>query len=119
MQALMSGRVVDARFLQEMTTPARLSDGRLASANRVNMYPSEPAGDYGFGIWIVSIDGHLQIGHEGDIPGFQAALFTYPVDRITIAVVANTPGGARELEQRIARVVLAANPPPASGRPGH
>jgi CubicO group peptidase (beta-lactamase class C family) len=116
MQALMSGRVVDARSLQEMTTPARLSDGRLASVNRVNMYPSEPAGDYGFGIWIMSFDGHRQIGHEGDIPGFQAALFTYPDDRITIAVVANTPGGAHELEQRIAKVVLAANPP-ASGRP--
>jgi len=117
MQALMSGRVVDARSLQEMTTPARLSDGRLASANRVNLDPSDPGGDYGFGIRIMSFDGHRQIGHDGDIPGFQAALFTYPDDRITIAVVANTPGGAYELERRIAKVVLAANPP-ASGRPG-
>ncbi|HEX3920260.1 MAG TPA: serine hydrolase domain-containing protein [Caulobacteraceae bacterium] len=117
MQALIGGRVVDAGSLQEMMTPARLSDGRLASANRVNMDPSEPAGDYGFGIRIMSFDGHRQIGHDGDIPGFQAALFTYPDDRITIAVVANTSGGARELEQRIAKVVLAANPP-ASGRPG-
>ena len=115
-QALTSGRVVDARSLQEMTTPARLSDGRLASANRVNMDPSEPAGDYGFGTRIMSFDGHRRIGHDGGIPGFQAALFTYPDDRITIAVVANTFGGAYELEQRIAKVVLAANRP-ASGRP--
>jgi CubicO group peptidase (beta-lactamase class C family) len=111
MQALMSGRVVDASALQEMTSPARLSDGRLASANRVNLDPSDPGGDYGFGVRIMSFDGHARIGHAGDIPGFQAALFTYPDDRITIAVVANTPGGACELEQRIAKVVLAANAP--------
>jgi len=115
MQALMGGRVVDAASLQEMTTPARLSDGRLASANKVNIDPTD-VGDYGFGLRIMSFDGHRRIGHDGDIPGFQAGLSTYPDDRITIAVVANTPGGADELEQRIAKVVLAANPP-ASGRP--
>ena len=117
MQALTGGRVVDARSWQEMMTPARLSDGRLASANRVNVAPSDPAGDYGFGVRITGFDGHRRIGHDGDIPGFEASLFTYPDDRITIAVVANTMGGACELEQRIAKVVLAANPP-ASERPG-
>jgi len=117
MQALTSGRVVDARSWQEMMTPARLSDGCLASANRVNVAPSDPAGDYGFGVRITDFDGHRRIGHDGDIPGFEASLFTYPDDRITIAVVANTMGGASELEQRIAKVVLAANAP-ASGRPG-
>ncbi|HEY1425672.1 MAG TPA: serine hydrolase domain-containing protein [Caulobacteraceae bacterium] len=115
MQALMGGRVVDARSLQEMTTPARLSDGRLASANRFKPEPTD-WGDYGFGIRIGALGSHRRIGHEGDIPGFQAALSTYPDDRITVAVVA-TAGGAYKLEQRIAKVVLGANPP-ASGRPG-
>lgn len=115
MQALMSGRVVDARSLQEMTTPARLSDGRLASANRFKPEPTD-WGDYGFGIRIGALGSHRQIGHEGGIPGFEAALSTYPDDRITIAVLANTEGGADQLQQRIAKVVLAANPP-ASGRP--
>ncbi|HEV2362947.1 MAG TPA: serine hydrolase domain-containing protein [Caulobacteraceae bacterium] len=110
-QALTSGRVVDARSWREMTTPARLSDGRLASANKVNKDPSELAGDYGLGIRITSFEGHRRIGHEGGIPGFQAALSIYPDDRTTIAVVANTFGGAYELEQRIAKVVLAASPP--------
>jgi CubicO group peptidase (beta-lactamase class C family) len=116
MHALMSGRIVDAKLLQEMTTPARLSDGSLASANRFKPQP-EDLGDYGFGLRIGTLGSHWQIGHDGDIQGFQTALSTYPDDRITIAVVANTPGGAYELEQRIAKVVLAANPP-ASGRPG-
>jgi hypothetical protein len=98
-----------------MTTPARLSDGRLASANRFKPEPTD-WGDYGFGIRIGALGSHRRIGHEGDIPGFQAALSTYPDDRITIAVVA-TAGGADELQQRIAKVVLAANPP-ASGRLG-
>jgi hypothetical protein len=88
----------------------------LASANRFKPEPTD-WGDYGFGIRIGTLGSHRRIGHEGDIPGFQAALSTYPDDRITVAVVVNTPGGVDELEQRIAKVVLAANPP-ASGRPG-
>jgi hypothetical protein len=88
----------------------------LSSAN---LFKPEPTdwGDYGFGIRIGALGSHRRIGHEGAIPGFEAALSTYPDDRITIAVVANTAGGADELQQRIAKVVLAANPP-ASGRPG-
>jgi CubicO group peptidase (beta-lactamase class C family) len=107
MQALMGGRVLDAASLRGMTTPGRLSDGRLASAKRVSTDPSEPAGDYGLGIRIMSFDGHRQIGHDGNIFGFQAALFDYPDDQITTAVVANTSGGAYGLEQRIATAVLA------------
>src|SRR5579863_9731236 len=85
MQALTSGRVVDARSWQEMTTPARLSDGCPASANRVNVAPSDPAGDYAFGVRITDFDGHRRIGHDGDTPGFEASLYTYPDDRITIS----------------------------------
>ncbi len=117
MQALMSGHVVDARSLQEMMTPARLSDGRLASANPFKPEPTD-WGDYGFGIRIGALGSHRQIGHEGGIPGFQAALSTYPDDRVTIAVVMNTEGGgagAYELEQHIAKVVLTASPPASEG----
>jgi CubicO group peptidase (beta-lactamase class C family) len=106
MQALMGGRVLDAASLRGMTTPGRLSDGRLASANRFKPEP-EDLGGYGFGMRLGTLGGHRRIGHEGNIFGFQAALFDYPDDQITIAVVANTSGGAYGLEQRIATAVLA------------
>ncbi len=105
---LFAGKVVDQSLLTEMLTPARLNDGRLASLNRVDMDPSEPAGDYGFGIRIGRYNGHREIGHEGDIFGFNAALDTYPDDHFTVAVVANTPKGAFELEKQVAQIMLGA-----------
>lgn len=104
---LFAGRVVDPSSLDAMLTPARLSDGRLARLNRLDTDPSEPAGDYGFGIRIGRFEGHREIGHEGDIPGFNAALDTYPDDdRLTVAVVANTQDGAEKLEKQIAHIML-------------
>lgn len=104
--ALFTGRVFHPRLLEEMITPAKLIDGRLAGTHRIAMDPTEPAGEYGFGIRIGRLDGQPEIGHEGDIPGFNAALDTYPQEGVTIVVLANTPGGAFGLEKAIARLLL-------------
>lgn len=110
---LFAGKVVDPSSLDAMLTPARLTDGRLARLNRRDPDPSEPAGDYGFGIRIGGFEGHREIGHEGDIPGFNAALDTYPDDdQLTVAVVANTQEGAEELEKQVARIMLSGPQPP-------
>jgi CubicO group peptidase (beta-lactamase class C family) len=105
--SLFAGKAVDQSLLSAMLTPARLADGRLASLNRLNMDPSELAGDYGFGIEIGAFEGHREIGHEGDIPGFNAALDTYPDDDLlTVVILANTPGGAPKLEKQVAQIML-------------
>ncbi len=109
--ALFQGRVVNPDLLKIMTTPARLNDGRLASANRVNMDAAEPQGEYGFGLRIGTLDGHREIGHEGDIFGFNAVLDSYPDDdALTIVVLANTPAGAVALEKQIAAICLTPTP---------
>ncbi len=91
--ALFQGRVVNSDLFEVMTTPARLNDGRLSSENRFDMDPSEPDGEYGFGLRIGQFQGHREIGHEGDILGFNAAIATYPDhDQLTVVVLANTPG---------------------------
>lgn len=105
--ALFSGRVFDPRLFEAMITPARLLDGKMASARRVNMPSSEPGGDYGFGIRIGRLDGQPEIGHEGDIPGFQAAVYTYPQQGFTVVVLANTNDSAFDLEKAIAKLLLA------------
>jgi D-alanyl-D-alanine carboxypeptidase len=105
---LFGDKVVDQPTLAQMLTPARLTDGRLASLARYQMDPSEPTGDYGFGIRIGRFEGHREIGHEGDIFGFNAALDTYPDDQFTVAVVANTPGGAYQLEKQVAQIMFGA-----------
>jgi D-alanyl-D-alanine carboxypeptidase len=105
--ALFQGGIVNLDLVNAMMTPARLSDGRLSSENRFDMDPTEPSTEYGFGLRIAWFDGHREIGHEGDIFGFNAAMDTYPDDdRLTIVVLANTPAGAFELEKQIAAIFL-------------
>ena len=117
--ALFAGRVVDSQLFDAMITPARLLDGKLASTRRVNMPSSEPGGDYGFGIRIGRLDGQPEIGHEGDIPGFNAAVDTYPEQAFTVVVLANTDNGALGLEKAIAKLLLAgASSPDGSVAPG-
>lgn len=105
--ALFAGKVTDQASLDAMLTPARLNDGRLASLERFKTPPSEPTGDYGFGMRIGRFQGHREIGHGGDIFGFNAALYSYPDDdKLTIVVLANTEGGALKLEKQVAQIML-------------
>jgi D-alanyl-D-alanine carboxypeptidase len=105
--ALLRGNVVTSALIQQMVAPAHLADGRLTSQGRFNTDPTDPGGEYGYAMRIDSLDGHREIGHEGDIFGFNAALYSYPDDRFTVVVLANTPGGAYELEKRIAKLTIA------------
>ena len=108
--ALFSGRVIDPRLFETMITPSRLLDGKLASTHRFNTPPSDDpdfGGDYGFGIRIGRLDGQPDIGHSGDIPGFNAAVDTYPQQGFTVVVLANLDPGAVDLENAIARLLLA------------
>lgn len=111
-EALFQGKVVNLDLVKAMMTPARLNDGRLASQNRINMDTAESHGEYGFGIRIGQFDGYREIGHEGDIFGFNAAMDTYPDDgQLTVVILANTPAGAYELEKQIAAIFLTSAPP--------
>jgi D-alanyl-D-alanine carboxypeptidase len=111
-EALFQGRVVKPDLVKAMMTPTRLNDGRLASENRVDMDAAESHGEYGFGLRIGQLGGHREIGHEGDIFGFNAAIDAYPDDDgLTVAVLANTPAGAYGLEKQIAAIFLTPAPP--------
>jgi hypothetical protein len=115
-EELFKGAVMPPDLLEVMMTPARLNDGRLSSENRFDMDPAEPGGEYGFGLRIGQFDGHRQIGHEGDIFGFNAAIDTYPdVDRLTVVVLANTSAGALGLEKQIADVFVTRTLPSGDG----
>ena len=107
--ALQRGDILTSASILQMATPAHLADGRLTSQGRYDTDPTDPAGEYGYAMRIHSLDGHREIGHEGDIFGFNAALYTYPNDRLTVVVLANTPGGAYELEKRIAKLIIASS----------
>lgn len=74
--ALYSDRVVDAHSLSEMTTPAKLADGRST--------------DYGFGLLLSALYGHREIWHNGGLPGYSTRDAYFPDEHLEIAVLGDT-----------------------------
>ena len=74
--ALASGKVVSPASYKLMSTPSALTGGG--------------ATDYGFGLFIDSLDGHARIQHGGDIFGFNSMLARFPDDGVTVAVMSNS-----------------------------
>jgi CubicO group peptidase (beta-lactamase class C family) len=72
-QGLFGGKVLSAASLAKMTTPFK--------------------SDYGFGLIVVTKDGHKFITHGGGIEGFNTSLNFYPDDKIVVIVLGNLSGG--------------------------
>jgi D-alanyl-D-alanine carboxypeptidase len=112
--ALFAGHILEPAQVQQMITPAKLLDGRPTSEGLVPPQQTEPmsVGGYGYGLNIADLDGHRQIGHDGNVFGFSAQLNTYPDDHLTVAILSNTSGGLEGPEgpvwKAITRIALAA-----------
>jgi CubicO group peptidase (beta-lactamase class C family) len=92
--ALMGGKVISPESYRQMTTPTKLPDG---SATR-----------YGFGLFLSDVDGHPNFMHEGGIPGFNSILVYFPNEKLSIAVLSNSPAAsAGLLAAQIAREAFA------------
>jgi CubicO group peptidase (beta-lactamase class C family) len=74
--ALAAGKVVSHASYKLMSTPFKLTGGGAI--------------DYGFGLFIDSLDGHARIQHGGDIFGFNSMLARFPDDGVTVAVISNS-----------------------------
>lgn len=73
-QGLYGGKVLSAASLKKMTTPYKEN--------------------YGCGLMIHTVKGHLQYEHGGGIEGFNTEMAYYPDDKLTVIVLANLNGGA-------------------------
>jgi CubicO group peptidase (beta-lactamase class C family) len=82
-EALVDGRVLDARELQEMTAPARPRRHR-------NPPP------YGLGVFSGEAFGRRVLYHTGSTAGFSADWRCYPADGMAVAMVANADAGRME-----------------------
>ncbi len=93
--ALVSGQVVSPDSYAQMTTPATLADG---SSTR-----------YGYGLFLSDVDGHPNFMHEGGIPGFNSILVYFTNEKLSIAVLSNSPtASAGQLAAEIARAAFTA-----------
>lgn len=92
---LFSGKLIGKAELAQMTMPARLNDGRLASLGRYGAAAAAPtAPEFGMGLSIDVKNGRRMIGHGGTINGFNAVIETFPDDEVTIVLLTNTPRAA-------------------------
>ena len=110
--ALHSGGLLSAASMAQMNGPGLLRNG--AETQTAVYWPGEPGippeglipGPYAFGLDHYTIDRHRVVGHNGSLPGFDAAMNVYPDDDTTIIVLANTGGAAGQLESQVSRIVL-------------
>lgn len=93
--ALFSGRLFENRYIELMTTPGRLRDGRLSGANRFSPEDSK-YGEVQYACGLLVQDhgpnGRV-ITHNGFINGFSAVLETYPERGVSFAVLCNADVG--------------------------
>ena len=100
--ALDGGRFASRAHLDEMRRPTTLADG-----TRI---------DYGLGTRLGSLQGHAAAGHTGSGLGFSTVLMTFPADRLTIVVLANSASAsAGTIAAAIARSAFELAPPRAAG----
>jgi D-alanyl-D-alanine carboxypeptidase len=94
--ALFGGKVLKPATLALMSSPGRLKDGRPSSKGRVppNWVPETT--EYGLGLFLGKLDGRATVGHGGAINGFNTWMETFPEERVTIVVLANTSYPAAE-----------------------
>ena len=93
--ALVSGKLLRPETRERAWTPVALSDGRK--------------GAYGYGWMLTRYRGLREIGHGGDITGFNSYIAYYPEARLTVTVLSNVgmrPAGplatAGDLAHRVA-----------------
>jgi D-alanyl-D-alanine carboxypeptidase len=104
-RALQEGRVVSASSLEAMRRPATLPGGVEVG--------------YGLGTRMGDTAGHRKVGHTGGGTSNKAVLARYPDDAATVAVLLNTEAynarvTAMEIEDRVARALLALPAAPAT-----
>jgi CubicO group peptidase (beta-lactamase class C family) len=99
-QALAAGKLVRKETLEMASTPFTLAGGRRAR--------------YGLGFMTATHRGLEEVGHGGDITGFNTYVARYPRERFAVIVLSNTgmrpPGPlptAGDLAHRIAEIWLA------------
>lgn len=98
-QAWFDDRLLDARYREIGMSSFRLNDGRNAP--------------YGFGWMLSEFRGLREVGHGGDLPGFNSYIARYPEQQFTVIVLSNVgmrpPGplpSASDLAHRIAEIYL-------------
>jgi D-alanyl-D-alanine carboxypeptidase len=95
-QGLLAGKLLKRETLERAWRPGTLTDGRTTA--------------YGFGWIVTELGGVREVGHGGDITGFNTYLAHYPDQKLTVIVLSNTgmrPPGPLPLAVDLAHAIAA------------
>lgn len=90
---------------------AALSGGRVVSADSYAKMTRIAGNNYGYALFIDSLDGNRRIWHDGVILGFQSYVAHFPDKGVTVVVLINaldltTPGRAHLIANAVARAAF-------------
>ena len=89
--ALDNATLVDAATMHRAWSPTMLTTGK--------------ENGYGYGWFVATVNGELQLRHHGESTGFTNAILKYPQRKLTIIVLTNRTGGAPwDIADRIAEL---------------
>ena len=77
--ALDNAALVDSATMRQAWSPTMLTTGKESG--------------YGFGWFVDTVDGRLQLRHHGESTGFTNGILKYPARKLTIVVLTNRTGG--------------------------
>lgn len=88
-------------------------DGPLISAESFDLLSSritvrDASTFYGYGMTSADVDGHLYVGHGGDMPGFQSQMNTDMDAGFGVCIMLNGPGRSLAMEQYALTLLRAA-----------
>ncbi len=115
-QALFTGEIVGVSLLSEMTTMARVNDGRpvyeapylLPGMSAPSMPEYIQKNGYGLGFSCSEIFGKPAIWHSGGMPGFNAIWAYLPESKTTLVLLSNTDNGAMPVFEALMRILTEA-----------
>ena len=97
--ALYTDRLLKRSSMQEMWTVARLHDGQ---PNR---------GNYGFGWFVETQNGHRVVAHDGSWQGFETQISRYLDDGLTVVVLTNlSDANPHRIADKVAAAYLGGSP---------
>lgn len=77
--ALDRATLVDSAMMREAWSPTTLTTGKESG--------------YGFGWFVATVNGELQLRHHGESTGFTNGILKYPARKLTVVVLTNRTGG--------------------------
>ena len=110
-------KLLNRSSLEQMWTPAKLSNGGLVSFD----FRGEQS-SYGFGWFLTSYRGRRVVTHGGTVSGFSSQVMRFVDDKVTIIVISNSKSGADRaghaefITQRVADIHVPNLAPVSSNR---